>query len=500
MTSNANIAVIGMGCVYPGALSPETLWENILAGRRYFRITPDERLPNEYYFDPDPSVPGKTYCNRMAVIDGWTFDPTQWKIPPITYDQSEIVHWLALHTSRGGFLKQYIDLDYQNWPGRSAASPPDSPPESTEPLDAPREELAGKATEPSMLDLVIDWIVARTGYPREFVTPEKKLRDDLNLDSIKAGELALMLSKQMNKDLPVDLGVVANASIEYLVNSVREFEGQRISMDDSLSNSWIKTFGVELLPAPLDLEERGGLPLDGTVCVIGQQGLDSRTEALAALLEKSAVGVQQLSLQQSLDAAMADDLSGLVLILQEQQQPFYEFNSAQFQESMEGLAASLFRLMQKVLPIMLQRDDFHLLVIRPRNATDAGCDVDGAAGFFKTLSLEYDKPGFNWKWLSLPGQWDPVSIAECAALELQTSGERIEYHYSDAGDRLSPGAVQTRRDSAKSAPTRWTGYPAGYRRGKRHHLRDGLRARAQDRRQTRLNRLLARSAGRSGRW
>ncbi len=110
MSSNPNIAVIGMGCVYPGALSPETLWENILAGRRYFRITPDERLPNAYYFDPDPAAPGKTYCNRMAVIDGWSFDPTAWKIPPITFEQSEIVHWLALHTSNEALKDAALDF------------------------------------------------------------------------------------------------------------------------------------------------------------------------------------------------------------------------------------------------------------------------------------------------------------------------------------------------------------------------------------------------------
>ncbi|MEN8180352.1 MAG: beta-ketoacyl synthase N-terminal-like domain-containing protein, partial [Pseudomonadota bacterium] len=111
MSSNASIAVIGMGCVYPGALNPETLWENILAGRRYFRISPDERLPNQYYFDPDPEVLGKTYCNRMAVIDGWSFDPIKWKIPPITYNQSEIVHWLSLHTASEALKAAKIDFD-----------------------------------------------------------------------------------------------------------------------------------------------------------------------------------------------------------------------------------------------------------------------------------------------------------------------------------------------------------------------------------------------------
>ncbi len=111
MSQKSSIAIIGMGCVYPGALSPEALWENILAGRRYFRISPDERLPNQYYFDPDPEVLGKTYCNRMAVIDGWSFDPTEWKIPPITYNQSEIVHWLSLHTAAEALKASEIDFD-----------------------------------------------------------------------------------------------------------------------------------------------------------------------------------------------------------------------------------------------------------------------------------------------------------------------------------------------------------------------------------------------------
>ncbi|MGE5894814.1 MAG: beta-ketoacyl synthase N-terminal-like domain-containing protein, partial [bacterium] len=32
-----SIAIIGMACIYPGAHSPEELWRNVLAGRRYFR-------------------------------------------------------------------------------------------------------------------------------------------------------------------------------------------------------------------------------------------------------------------------------------------------------------------------------------------------------------------------------------------------------------------------------------------------------------------------------
>ncbi|NEO45906.1 MAG: hypothetical protein F6K55_17960, partial [Moorea sp. SIO4A3] len=36
----SKIAVIGMGCYYPGANNLRQLWENILTRRRQFRRTP----------------------------------------------------------------------------------------------------------------------------------------------------------------------------------------------------------------------------------------------------------------------------------------------------------------------------------------------------------------------------------------------------------------------------------------------------------------------------
>ena len=69
-----------MACEFPGAHSPQELWQNVLAGRRYFRKAPKERLPSEY-FDSDPTAPGKSYCDQMAVIESWQFDPIEFRIP-----------------------------------------------------------------------------------------------------------------------------------------------------------------------------------------------------------------------------------------------------------------------------------------------------------------------------------------------------------------------------------------------------------------------------------
>ncbi len=107
-TSPTAIAVIGMGCYYPGAKDLSQLWENILARRCQFRRMPDGRLPLSEYYDPDPKVPDKTYVSRVAVIDGFEFDWIGKRINKTAFDSTDIVHWLALEVA----LKALEDAGY----------------------------------------------------------------------------------------------------------------------------------------------------------------------------------------------------------------------------------------------------------------------------------------------------------------------------------------------------------------------------------------------------
>ena len=93
------IAVVGIGCQYPGARDLRELWENIIARRRQFRRMPDVRLPLADYHDPDPAAPDKTYGTRAALIDGFVCDWQQRFIPQSTYETADIAHWLALETA-----------------------------------------------------------------------------------------------------------------------------------------------------------------------------------------------------------------------------------------------------------------------------------------------------------------------------------------------------------------------------------------------------------------
>ncbi|HEY0640918.1 MAG TPA: type I polyketide synthase, partial [Pseudonocardiaceae bacterium] len=90
------IAVVGMACRYPDAMSPRELWENALAGRRAFRRLPDVRMNLDDYYDADPTTPDKFYARNAAVIEGYEFDRIAYKIAGSTYRSTDLTHWLAL--------------------------------------------------------------------------------------------------------------------------------------------------------------------------------------------------------------------------------------------------------------------------------------------------------------------------------------------------------------------------------------------------------------------
>ncbi len=102
------IAVVGVGCRYPGARNPAQLWENILARRRQFRRMPDVRLPLSEYHDTDRQAADKTYGTRAAVLDGYSFDWAGRRIPKQAYESTDLAHWLALDVA----LQALADAGY----------------------------------------------------------------------------------------------------------------------------------------------------------------------------------------------------------------------------------------------------------------------------------------------------------------------------------------------------------------------------------------------------
>ncbi len=109
------VAVIGIGCRYPGAKSANEFFENVLAGRRGFREMPVERWNKDDYYHPDRDHPDTTYCKKAALVEDFEFNPAEFLIPRTTYLATDPAQWMTLKVAQEALQDAGIDPDqYQN--------------------------------------------------------------------------------------------------------------------------------------------------------------------------------------------------------------------------------------------------------------------------------------------------------------------------------------------------------------------------------------------------
>ena len=80
----APIAVVGIGCRFPGGVAgPEQFWQLLTEARDAVTEVPADRWDINEWFDPDVDAPGKMYTREAAFIDGVAdFEPEFFRISP----------------------------------------------------------------------------------------------------------------------------------------------------------------------------------------------------------------------------------------------------------------------------------------------------------------------------------------------------------------------------------------------------------------------------------
>ena len=78
------IAIVGMGCRYPGGVNDaESFWKLLSEGVDAIREVPSDRWNADAFYDPNPDVPGKMTTRWGGFIEGHDrFDPKFFGIAP----------------------------------------------------------------------------------------------------------------------------------------------------------------------------------------------------------------------------------------------------------------------------------------------------------------------------------------------------------------------------------------------------------------------------------
>ncbi|HXX46261.1 MAG TPA: beta-ketoacyl synthase N-terminal-like domain-containing protein [Candidatus Acidoferrales bacterium] len=102
----ADIAIVGMACVFPGARDLQTYWENIIS--KFDAVSdPPEDWETEHFYDPNSTDQDndRTYAKRGGYLgDLAEFDPLQYGVMPNSVDGGEPAQFLALRVAHEALM------------------------------------------------------------------------------------------------------------------------------------------------------------------------------------------------------------------------------------------------------------------------------------------------------------------------------------------------------------------------------------------------------------
>jgi len=119
MRSRPAIAIIGIGCIFPGgANSPEAFWENIVGEKSAIGIVPPERWDPALYLDVDRSAPDRTYTEIGGFLESFEFQSKRFRIPPKVAGQVDPVQQLTLTAVADALRDAGLQTDKRDKTGR----------------------------------------------------------------------------------------------------------------------------------------------------------------------------------------------------------------------------------------------------------------------------------------------------------------------------------------------------------------------------------------------
>ena len=206
--------VLGVLFVRGMDINWQTLYDRRMV--RPFVAPEDRKFIVNYCETPLPDADSACYASAPLPAGGeWLAD--QIGIPPSDLD--------AYLQRRGRFLGRVIRADLEMPSARGAtrqAIAPSRSPQSSPPVrNTPMRKVRGNG---DLKNHLFELVHQATGFAPDTLDTRLRLLDDLNLDSIKAGDLLVKLASAAGVRWPDDPAVLANASLAEILAAVERLQ------------------------------------------------------------------------------------------------------------------------------------------------------------------------------------------------------------------------------------------------------------------------------------
>ncbi|MFI1399295.1 beta-ketoacyl synthase N-terminal-like domain-containing protein, partial [Streptomyces sp. NPDC020681] len=109
------IAIVGLSALYPKSSNLRDFWANVVSAADCIDDVPSDHWDVDEHFDPDPSVPDKTYSKRGGFIPDVPFNPLEFGLPPNTLEVTDVLQLLSLVVARDLLKDAGADQAGQSW-------------------------------------------------------------------------------------------------------------------------------------------------------------------------------------------------------------------------------------------------------------------------------------------------------------------------------------------------------------------------------------------------
>ncbi len=393
--------------------------------------------------------PGQTLSKLVSQITGKPVNTMNRTLSQNRYDPADLFHSIAAAYTKGvktnmehlRTIMRWNPFPYNSYNPSFIVNPC----EKTQSAELEKHIVHQTEETSSLYEKAVSWIAARTGFAEETIKPEMKLRDDLSLDSIKTGELALNLARTLNSDLSIgDPTIFSNASVIEIVESIRSAhegnhnqaalrrEKKALVAPDGGIGSWHYIFDIRhrRLDNTILSEDSGFDDWDISVLILVSGNPKSAENAINHFKNEWA-NVYVIPADKFIKESFNVKKYNLCIYIPDASK------NASISAMNDGSATHFFRIMSRFLKGRSEQNSrFAFIVLRffPADSEMPGHWMDAAAGLLKTIHLEYRRS--IMKWLTIPNTLSPSKIIKAVHFELSSNDMQIMIRYNENMERF----------------------------------------------------------------